>query len=113
MPAGDCLEDYVDVRPSPRTEERGWAVETQSVGAWCFGVVIGWVTYRTLRRSREAVAISDIATVIGAVGGAAVTTLFDGAQLFAWYSIGLFLGFFAYLLVGVTVLKDTDWLGGD
>lgn len=88
-------------------------METQSAGAWCFGVVIGWVTYRTLRRSREAVALSDIASVIGAVGGAAVTTLFDGARLFAWYSIGLFIGFFGYLLLGVTVLKDTTWLGGD
>ena len=76
-------------------------------------MVIGWVTYRTLRRSKEAVAISDIASVIGAVGGAAVTGLFDDAQLFAWYCIGLFAGFFSYLVVGVTVLKDSDWLGGD
>lgn len=94
-------------------EKRGLAVDTQAVGAWCFGVVVGWVTYRTLRRSRQAVALSDIASVIGAVGGAAVTTLFDGARLFAWYSIGLFTGFFAYLALGVTVLKDTDWLSGD
>lgn len=88
-------------------------METQSVGAWCFGVVVGWVTYRTLRRSKEAVALSDIASVIGAVGGAAVTSLFDGEQLFSWYCIGLFIGFFSYLAVAETVLKGSDFLGGD
>jgi hypothetical protein len=82
-------------------------------GAAVFGLVIGWVTYRTLRRSRETVALSDIATVVGAVGGAAVTTLFDNERLFGWYSIGLGVGFFLYLLLGVTVLKDTAWLSGD
>lgn len=85
----------------------------ESWGALCFGVVIGWVTYRTLRRSRETVALSNIATVIGAVGGGAVTALFDSAELFAWYSIGLAGGFFFYLLLGVTVLKDSKWLSHD
>lgn len=84
-----------------------------SVGALLFGIVIGWVTYRTLRRQKEAVALSNIATVIGAVGGAAVTTLFKSEAIFAWYCIGLFVGFFAYLLLGVTLLKDTTWLGSD
>ena len=84
-----------------------------SVGAILFGVVIGWITYRTLRRSKESVALSDIATVIGAVGGAAVMALFDRPVLFAWYSIGLFIGLIAYLIAGVTILKDTDWLGSD
>jgi len=87
--------------------------QTTSIGAFCFGVVIGWVTYRTLRRSNETVALSNIATVIGAVGGAAVTALFREAGPFAWYCIGLAIGFFAYLLIGVTVLKDTDWLSRD
>jgi uncharacterized membrane protein YeaQ/YmgE (transglycosylase-associated protein family) len=68
------------------------------VGALCFGLVVGWVTYRTLRRSGETVALSNIATVIGAVGGAAVTGLFSSKELFAWYSIGLAVGFFAYLI---------------
>lgn len=81
------------------------------VGALCFGVVIGWVTYRTLRRTGETVALSNIATVIGAVGGAAVTALYT-KELFAWYSIGLFGGFFLYLILGHTVFKDSGWLGG-
>jgi uncharacterized membrane protein YeaQ/YmgE (transglycosylase-associated protein family) len=88
-------------------------VEIESVGAVCFGVVIGWITYRTLRRSKETVAVSDIATVVGAVGGAAVTALFDQPKLFGWYSVGLAAGFFLYLLLAVTFLRDTDWLSDD
>jgi len=68
-------------------------------GAVCFGLVIGWVTYRTLRRQQNA-ALSDIAGVIGAVGGAAVTKLFGSPELFAGYCIGLAVGFFLYLIVG-------------
>lgn len=83
----------------------------ESWGALLFGLVVGWVTYRTLRRSGETVALSNIATVIGAVGGAAVTALFNTAELFAWYSIGLAIGFFAYLILGTTVFKNTAWLG--
>ena len=37
------------------------------IGAICFGIIVGWVTYRTLRRSGETIALSNIATVIGAV----------------------------------------------
>ena len=79
-------------------------------GALCFGFVIGWITYRTLRRQGETVALSNIATVIGAIGGAAVTALFP-KELFAWYCIGLTGGFFLYLILGNTVFKSTSWLG--
>jgi uncharacterized membrane protein YeaQ/YmgE (transglycosylase-associated protein family) len=79
------------------------------IGALCFGVVIGWVTYRTLRRQGETVAISNIATVIGAVGGGAVTTRFT-SETFSWYSIGLAGGFYLYLILGHTVFRDSDWL---
>jgi len=81
------------------------------VGAFCFGLVIGWVTYRTLRRTGETVALSNIATVIGAVGGGAVTALFDTKELFGWYSIGLTVGFFLYLGLATTVFKNVTWLG--
>jgi hypothetical protein len=70
----------------------------QDVGAVVFGVVIGWITYRTLVRSKDA-HISDLASVIAAVGGGAVTTVFKDKELFGLYSIGLGAGFFAYLLV--------------
>lgn len=84
----------------------------EEIGALAFGLVIGWVTYRTLRKSGETVALSNIATVIGAVGGAAVTGMFKSEALFAGYSIGLAVGFFLYLILGNTVFSDTDWLGG-
>jgi len=82
------------------------------IGAIAFGLVIGWVTYRTLRRNTEAVSLSDIATVFGAVGGAAVTTLFqDNTQIFAFYSIGLAAGFFGYFAVGLFAKDQApDWM---
>jgi ABC-type sulfate transport system permease component len=84
------------------------------LGAGFFGLVIGWVTYRTLRRREGAAQLSDIATVIGAVGGAAVTKLFDDPDLFGAYSIGLAIGFFSYLAIGLAV-EGTDsaskWMG--
>ena len=70
-----------------------------SAGALCFGLVVGWVVYRTLRRRGDQAALSDIATVIGAVGGGVVTAIFKSENLFGWYSIGLAIGFFFYLIV--------------
>jgi hypothetical protein len=84
------------------------------IGAVCFGLVIGWITYRTLRWREGAAALSDIATVIGAVGGAGVMALFGEGALFGAYSIGLALGFFAYLVVTLLVYgKDAagPWMG--
>ena len=83
----------------------------ENVGAICFGVVIGWITYRTLRRS-TGTAISDLAAVIGAVGGGAVTLLFDTKILFAYYSIGLAGGFFLYLIIAMLYDKENigSWM---
>ncbi len=80
-------------------------------GSLLFGVVIGWVTYRTLRRQADKVGLSNIATVIGAVGGAAITGLFKTPDTFGVYCIGLFAGFFSYLVLGNTVFKNVEWLG--
>jgi hypothetical protein len=43
--------------------------------------------------------VSDIAAVVAAVGGGAVTTLFDrnGTDSFGWYSMGLLVGMALYL----------------
>lgn len=82
-----------------------------TLGSLCFGFVIGWVTYRTLRRQGEIVAVSNIASVIAAVGGGAVTAVF-AKELFGWYCIGLALGFFVYMVLGHTIFKDSTWLGG-
>lgn len=67
------------------------------IGSGFFGIVMGWVTYGILRRSSRS-SLSDIATVIGAVGGATVTGLFPTKTgAFGAYCIGLAIGFFAYL----------------
>ena len=85
-------------------------------GALAFGVVIGWVTYRTLRRNKPN-GLSDIATVIGAIGGATITGLFPReSETFGYYGIGLFIGFVGYLIIGgisSAVAKQplNEWLG--
>jgi hypothetical protein len=77
-------------------------------GALCFGLVVGWITYRTVRRTKTT-GLSDIATVVGAVGGAAVLSLFPAeTNAFGAYSIGLAIGFFAYLIVaGIVETRAT------
>jgi hypothetical protein len=73
-------------------------------GAGAFGAVIGWIAYRTLRRAAEAPRITDLITVIAALGGGAViNTQFAEPDLFACYGLGLFAGFFGYFLVGLLV----------
>lgn len=71
-----------------------------SVGAFCFGATVGYITYRTLVRTEKS-NVSDIATVVGAVGGAAVTGLFNPQQsdTFGWYSIGLLTGVATFFLL--------------
>jgi hypothetical protein len=72
----------------------------EHVGALCFGLVVGYITYRVLARTADRSAITDLAAVIGAVGGGAVTGLFDpGTGLFAMYSIGLAVGLAAYAVI--------------
>lgn len=81
------------------------------IGALAFGIIVGWVTYRTLRRQGETIAISNIASVVAAVGGGAVTALFKTPDMFSWYCIGLFIGFFGYLILAFTIFKNVPWLG--
>src|SRR5437867_3079571 len=93
-------------------------MELQTSGSLAFGLVVGWVTYRTIRRTQTN-GLSDISAVIAAVGGGAVTTLFPGgSQPFGGYGIGLAIGFFLYLIVSLVVAHMTDgltkaseWLG--
>lgn len=87
-------------------------------GSGCFGTVVGYVTYRTLARTTEKASITDLASVIGAVGGGAITALYgppDGS-LFAVYSIGLVVGMALYLLASLLLQgkeKTSLVLGGD
>ena len=79
-------------------------------GALAFGLVIGWITYRTLRRTKQESTLADIATVIGAVGGAAVMAIFKVGPLFAGYCIGLAVGFFGYFVV-MLIFPERDAQG--
>jgi hypothetical protein len=86
-------------------------MDTAFFGPFCFGLVIGWITYRTLRRRSGEAAIGDIASVLGAVGGGAVVALFKNAAFDA-YCIGLAVGFFVYLVVGLVMDKGQSQSGG-
>jgi hypothetical protein len=67
-----------------------------TIGTICFGLLVGYITYRTLVRTTAA-SISDLAAVISAVGGGAVTTIVrPGTNLFGWYAIALLIGFALY-----------------
>ncbi|MET9244195.1 hypothetical protein [Nonomuraea sp. NPDC003709] len=80
------------------------------LGAICFGLVIGWITYGTLRRRQGAAGLSDLAAVLAAVGGGAVTALVGAPEVFGAYAVGLAIGFFGYL-VATTLMPDSKWLG--
>jgi hypothetical protein len=85
-------------------------------GAGGFGAVIGWYLYFINRYRKPDVQIGDLTTVIGAIGGGAVTSLFGPAKgdLFAAYGVGLAVGFFGYFivlvfLVGHSKAFTSDW----
>jgi hypothetical protein len=89
-------------------------VTIAQIGAVCFGLVIGWVTYRTLRRKEGTAALSDLASVLGAVGGGVVTALFKTDDMFGYYAIGLAIGFALYFVIGLAVSGKAaagGWMG--
>jgi hypothetical protein len=89
------------------------AMSEQGAGAFLFGAVIGWIAYYTLAHSKSH-GPQDIATVIGAIGGAAVLALFPAqSSLFSSYSIGLAVGFFGYWAIAFSVpFFAFGWKGG-
>jgi uncharacterized membrane protein YeaQ/YmgE (transglycosylase-associated protein family) len=83
-----------------------------TLGAIAFGVVVGWVTYGCLRRA-DRKGLTDLTTIIGAIGGATVTGLFQpNTGSFAGYCVGLAVGFFAYLAFYMWFPESAPkWLG--
>lgn len=73
------------------------------LGAFFFGVAVGWIAYRILRLRAGIPALSDLIAILGVIGGAAAMALFKSDVLFGWYSIGLVIGFFAYFAIGLTL----------
>lgn len=91
------------------------ASSIQLLGAGGLGFVIGWYVYYINRYRKSDVQISDLLTLIGAIGGGATTALFPAkTDLFGAYGIGLFAGFFSYflvmvILVGISPNFNVDW----
>lgn len=87
----------------------------QLLGAGGFGFVVGWYVYYLNRYRTTAVQLSDIVTLLSALGGASVLALFPArTDLFGAYGIGICLGFFGYfsillLLVWASPNFDLDW----
>jgi hypothetical protein len=82
------------------------------LGAAGFGAVIGWYLYHVNRYRTGEIQITDVVTVIGALGGGAILTLFPAqSDLFGAYGIGLFAGFFAYFLALVVMVSRSDRFG--
>jgi uncharacterized membrane protein YeaQ/YmgE (transglycosylase-associated protein family) len=87
----------------------------QICGAIGFGAIIGWYVYYINRNRTDKVQMNDILTLVGAIGGAAVLSIFPAkSELFGAYGIGLFAGFFAYfsfLLLWVRISEGFtfDW----
>ena len=87
----------------------------QRLGGGGFGFLVGWYLYYVSRYRTEAVSLSDIGALVGALGGTAVLALFPASSdLFGAYGIGLFLGFFSYLVVLIVLVArsknfDSDW----
>ncbi|MFG1776964.1 hypothetical protein ACGFIG_11100 [Micromonospora sp. NPDC049048] len=76
-------------------------------GAFAFGAVIGWFTYQ-VTRYRTDIKLADVLTIIGALGGGAVLTLFpEETDSFAAYGIGLATGYFAYFLVLLILVRTS------
>jgi hypothetical protein len=70
---------------------------TLTFGMLCFGILIGFVTYRTLIRTTDKSSINDLTIVVGAIGGGAITAIVHPVtDAFAWYAIGLLGGFTIY-----------------
>jgi hypothetical protein len=79
-------------------------------GAFAFGAVLGWFAYFTNRYRKGEVQLSDLATLLGVIGGGAVTSLFGDArtELFGAYGLGLAAGFFAYFIVLLLLVRASN-----
>jgi len=80
----------------------------QLIGAGAFGAVVGWYVYYINRWRKDDVQLSDVVTLVGAIGGAAVLALFPAkSDLFGAYGIGLAAGFFLYFFVLVVLVNKS------
>ena len=81
----------------------------QLIGALLFGTIIGWYVYLINQYRKGDVQLSDLAALIGVIGGSAVLALFDReGGLFGAYGIGLAIGFFSYFLSLIVMVSRSD-----
>ncbi|MFO7632312.1 MAG: hypothetical protein R6W76_07230 [Caldilinea sp.] len=79
-------------------------------GSVGFGMVVGWITYYTMRKNTKERALADITVIIIALVGPAVLAVFPAPveatkqTMFGYYSIGLAAGFFLYYIVFMLLL---------
>lgn len=86
----------------------------QLIGAAAFGALIGWFVYYINRYRTGGVQFSDLVTLVGVLGGAAILALFPaGTDLFGAYGIGLAAGFFGYLIVLAALVNNSQNFDGD
>jgi len=77
----------------------------QLIGAFCFGMLLGWYLYYINRYRKEEIKLNDLVTLIGALGGATILALFPAkSDLFGAYGVGLAIGFFGYFLFLVVLV---------
>ena len=86
------------------------ATTLQLAGAFGFGALLGWYLYYINRHRTEEVKLADLATVIGAIAGTIVLSLFDAkTDLFGAYGTGLAVGFFGYYLLLVFFVSRSEY----
>lgn len=84
----------------------------QLLGAGGLGLLLGWNLYFINRYRSGEIQLSDLATVIGAVAGAAILAIFPAkTDLFGAYGIGLALGFFLYFIVLLMMVGRSPYFG--
>jgi hypothetical protein len=83
-------------------------------GAFAFGAVIGWFVYFTNRYRKGDVQFSDLTTLVGIIGGGAITALFGDAKsaLFGAYGFGLAAGFFSYFAALLILVRNSGGVFG-
>ena len=90
-------------------QEAEAASTLQLLGAFSFGLVVGWYVYYINRYRKGDLQLADLVTVIAAIGGGAILALFPTeSDLFGAYGLGLAAGFFSYLLVLVLLVRSSD-----
>lgn len=79
-------------------------------GSICFGAVVGWITYYTMRKNTQPRVLSDLTVIVSALVGPAILAVFPAPvagtkqTMFGYYGMGLAAGFFAYYIVFVLLL---------